>query len=139
MARHSDFIDFVLEQLAPLGSVRARAMFGGFSIYRGDTVFAIVLDDRLYLKTNDATRPEFEARGLGQFTYNARGKSVRLPYYEAPAEVFEEPESMCEWARRALAAASRRRTSRLQRMARSQAAPAGSRTRRKPRPSRSGR
>lgn len=107
MARGSDFIDFVLEQLAPLGNVRARAMFGGFGIYRGDTIFAIVLDDRLYLKANGETRGEYESRGLSQFTYPARGKTRRLSYSEAPAEVFEEPESMCEWARRALAAAIR--------------------------------
>ncbi len=68
-----------------------------------------MLDERLYLKANDVTRNEFESRGLSQFIYTTRGKTVRLSYYEAPAEVFEEPESMCEWARRALAAASRPR------------------------------
>jgi DNA transformation protein len=133
MTRGSDFIDFVLEQLAPLGDVRARAMFGGFSIYRGDTVFAIVLDDRLYLKANDATREEFESRGLSQFTYAARGKTLRMPYYEAPAEVFEEPENMCEWARRALAASERPRKAKPRRTARKHAAPARTRTRHKKR------
>jgi DNA transformation protein len=133
MTRGSDFIDFVLEQLAPLGDVRARAMFGGFSIYRGDTVFAIVLDDRLYLKANDATRDEFESRGLSRFTYAARGRTLRMSYYEAPAEVFEEPESMCEWARRALAASNRPRKTRSRRTTRKHAAPARSRTRHKKR------
>jgi DNA transformation protein len=131
MGRGSDFIDFVLEQLAPLGNVRVRAMFGGFSIYRGDAVFAIVLNDRLYLKANDATRNEFESRGLSQFTYTSRGKTLRMSYYEAPAEVFEEPESMCEWARRALAASNPPRKARSRRTARTHVAPARSRTRRK--------
>ncbi len=32
MARRSEFVTYLLEQLAPLGDVRARAMFGGFGI-----------------------------------------------------------------------------------------------------------
>jgi DNA transformation protein len=123
----------VLEQLAPLGNVRARAMFGGFSIYRGDTVFAIVLDDRLYLKANDATRTEFESRGLSQFTYTARGRTLRMSYYEAPAEVFEEPETMCEWARRSLTASNRPRRPELRRFGRKRATPSRSSSRRKKR------
>ena len=47
MARHSEFVEFVLELLTPVGAVRARAMFGGFGIYRGDTFFAIIVDDKL--------------------------------------------------------------------------------------------
>jgi DNA transformation protein len=70
MARTNEFIALPLNQLTALGGVRARAMFGGFGIYRGDTIFAIVVDERLYFKTDDASRREFEARGLGLFTYD---------------------------------------------------------------------
>jgi DNA transformation protein len=133
MARRSDFIDFALEQLAPLGNVRARPMFGGFSIYRGDTVFAIVLADRLDLKANDTTRDEFESRGLSQFAYTVRGKTLRMSYYEAPAEVFEARETMCEWARRSLAASGPSRKPKSPLRADRQAAAARSRLRRKSR------
>ena len=52
MARHSEFVEFVLELLAPLGNVRARAMFGGYGIYRGEIMFAIITDDRMYFKAD---------------------------------------------------------------------------------------
>ncbi len=107
MARHSEFVEFVLELLTPVGAVRARAMFGGFGIYRGDTFFAIIVDDKLYFKTDQVTCREFTARGLSPFTYAARGKTITMQYYEAPPEVFEEPEAMQYWAQQAVGAATR--------------------------------
>ncbi len=85
MARHSEFVEFVLELLAPLGAVRARAMFGGFGIYRGDSFFAIIVDDKLYFKTDHVTRGEFTARGLSPFTYATRGKSINDAILRSPA------------------------------------------------------
>lgn len=102
MARQSEFVEFVLELLAPLGNVRARAMFGGHGIYRDEVMFAIIVDDRLYFKADAVTRQAFTAQGLAPFTYVARGKTQTLQYYEAPPEVFEEPEAMRHWAQQAL-------------------------------------
>ena len=112
MARQSEFVQFVLELLAPVGGVRARAMFGGFGIYQRDTIFAIVVDDRLYFRVDDATRPKFTALGLNPFTYVARGKAIAMQYYEAPPEVFDAPEVMCSHALDAVGAALRARNSR---------------------------
>ncbi len=105
MSHKSEFVDFVLEQLAALGEVRVRAMFGGHGIYRGDIFFAIIVDDRLYFKADAVTSRDFAARGLGPFTYVARGKTVAMQYYEAPPEVFEETEAMHQWAQQAIGVA----------------------------------
>jgi len=107
MARQSEFVDFVIELLAPIGEVRARAMFGGHGIYQRDTMFAIIVDDQLYFKADNATRNKFTALGLKPFTYAARGKTIALQYYEAPTEVFDEAETMRNWAQQAIAAALR--------------------------------
>jgi DNA transformation protein len=107
MPRSREFVEFVLEQMASFGRVRARAMFGGYGIYMDDRIFAIIVDDRLYFRADTATRGEFEARGLGPFTYVMRGKPVAMPYFEAPPEVFEEPDTMRYWAQMAYAAAGR--------------------------------
>jgi DNA transformation protein len=107
MARHSEFVEFVLELLTSIGAVRARAMFGGFGIYRGDTFFAIIVDDKLYFKTDHVTCREFTARGLSPFTCATRGKTITMQYYEAPPEVFEESEAMQCWAQQAVGAATR--------------------------------
>ena len=107
MAGASAFVDFVLESLEPLGRVSARRMFGGYGIYKDGLMFALVADDQLYLKADEANRPAFEANGLAPFTYAGKGRSIRMSYYEAPSEGFDDPEILCEWARDAYAAALR--------------------------------
>jgi DNA transformation protein len=107
MARNAEFVRHVLDLMAPLGAVRSRAMFGGFGIYQGETIFAIVADDRLYFKTDAVTGRKFSMLGLAPFTYVARGKTVALSYHEAPAEVLESPEVMREFALEAMGTARR--------------------------------
>ncbi|MEK7716517.1 MAG: TfoX/Sxy family protein, partial [Pseudomonadota bacterium] len=77
MARHSEFVEFVLELLTPIGAVRARAMFGGFGIYRGDTFFAIIVDDKLYFKADNVTCSDdlqriYRTRTVSIHVYGAR-------------------------------------------------------------------
>jgi DNA transformation protein len=43
-------IDYLLEQMAGAGDVRARKMFGEYAVYCRDKVVAFVCDNRLYLK-----------------------------------------------------------------------------------------
>jgi len=107
MARDSEFVAFVVDQLAGLGAVRARAMFGGHGIYLDDLMFALVVDDRLYLKADEQTRPVFEARGLVPFTYQRQGREQALGFHLAPEEGFDDPAELCRWAAEALAVARR--------------------------------
>ena len=67
MAVSSDYLDFVLEQLAPVGPLTSRRMFGGVGLYAQGLFFALVDDDTLYLKGDEALRPDFEAAGSIQF------------------------------------------------------------------------
>lgn len=105
MARRSDFVEFVAEQMAFVDGLRIRAMFGGYGIYQDDCMFALIADDRLYFKADATTRAEFEEKGLSPFTYVGRGKSVTLQYFEAPPDVFEEQEAMRTWVQKAYGAA----------------------------------
>lgn len=109
MAKRTEFVEFAIEQMAPFGAIRVRAMFGGFGVYQDDLMFAIIIDDSLYFKADAATCGEFTALGLNPFTYPSRGKTVTLQYYAAPPEVFESPEIMQKWVQLAIGAALRSR------------------------------
>jgi DNA transformation protein len=50
----------VLDQLAEVGAITSRAMFGGVLYCRG-VFFGIIARDVLYLKVDDANRPDYEA------------------------------------------------------------------------------
>jgi DNA transformation protein and related proteins len=103
----SDFIPFVQELLEALGPVSARRMFGGHGLYHEGLIFAIVMDNRLYLKVDALNRPDFEALGLSPFTYPMKGREVALSYWSAPDAIFDEPSEAVRWARSAWDAAAR--------------------------------
>lgn len=108
MTKRDPFVDHVLELLEPLGTMRARAMFGGFGIFHVDRMIALIADDRLYLKTDAHTRQAFEAAGSAPFVYaGKRAKPTALSYHEAPATCLDDAETMLQWARLAVEAAQR--------------------------------
>jgi len=102
----STFKDYILDQLDGLPGVRAKAMFGGFGLYRADKFFACIIRERLYFKTDDESRKEYEAEGMKPFRYNA--KMTLKTYFEVPAGVMDDPDLLVDWARRALEAASKK-------------------------------
>jgi DNA transformation protein len=99
----SSYVEFVLEQLAPLGTISARAMFGGYCLYCDGVVFALIANSVLYLKANAETKSAFLERDLQAFRPFEDKKAV-MQYYVAPPEIFEHPEAMNEWVGRAIAA-----------------------------------
>ena len=124
MVASDGFAEFLREQLAPLGNVVLRRMFGGAGVFCDGLMFGIVADDVLFLKADDSNRPAFEAEGLGPLTYEAKGRTVQLPYWQVPERLFDEPEEMVEWARAALVAA-RRAAAKKKRSGRPLSRPAG--------------
>jgi DNA transformation protein len=105
----SDFVATVVDLLSPWGGVTARRMFGGYGIYRQGLMFALVADDVLYLKVDDQNRAAYEAAGVGPFTYDGKNKTVTLPYWEAPSDLFDDQDAMIDWAKGAFGAALRAR------------------------------
>ena len=104
----ADYLQYLLEQLAALGELRAQRMFGGVGLYCDEVFFGLVSEDTLYLRVDDAGRTELTARGMQPFRPYAERAEVSLSYYEVPAEVLEDPAALSAWSRRAVAAALER-------------------------------
>ena len=108
MAPSADFLAFLTDQLHGLGTMTTRRMFSGAGLYCDGVIFALILRDTLYFKVDDGNRQAYEAEGLEPFTYEARGKTVRIgAYRQVPERLFDEPDEMLDWARGALAAGRR--------------------------------
>ena len=103
------FIKYLLDMLSDLGDVRSRAMFGGYGIYHDGVMIGLIASGVFYLKVDDGNRAAFEAAGSKPFTYRRKGqtKAVAMSYWEAPVDVLENREALCQWAREAHAAAIR--------------------------------
>ena len=101
----SSFVDYVVNDLlSGFRGVRSRAMFGGYGIYKDDTMFAIIVDDELYYKVGDSNRKDFEKLGSEPFTYTAKGrkKPVTMSYWKLPAEVMDDLQVLEEWTDKAM-------------------------------------
>jgi DNA transformation protein len=107
MSMSPEYKNHLLDLLQPLGPVQAKRMFGGGGLYLDGTMFGLVADDVLYLKADDENRAEFEAIGAPPFTYERRGKTLALSYFQAPEDALDDPDELLTWARSAWGAARR--------------------------------
>src|SRR3954447_19985501 len=104
MAVSKQYLEYLLGQLQGLGGVEARRMFGGLGLYSRGTFFGLLYKDRLYFKTDESTRPEYEARGSEGFQPRP-GVKVQMTYYTVPAEVLEDEDELVRWAQKAVTVA----------------------------------
>ncbi len=100
----ASFRDFVLDQLAGVKGLRARAMFGGVGLYADDLFFGIVAADVLYFKVDGTNRREYETAGCSPFKPYA-DRAMTMPYYNVPVAVLEDAATLGKWAARAVAVA----------------------------------
>ncbi len=105
MAVSRAYLEYVLGQLAGLGGVRSRRMFGGAGLYCDEIFFAIIANDTLYLRVDDASRSDYTTRGMAAFRPYADRPEVSMSYFAAPADVLENSEELLLWSRRAVTAA----------------------------------
>ena len=82
-------------------------MFGGVGLYAGDLFFAIVYDDIVYFKVDDVNREDYVRAGSKPFK-PYENRAMTMQYYEVPTSVLEDADELCNWARPAIAAASRK-------------------------------
>lgn len=97
MPASKEFLGLVLEKLAPLGTVSGKSMFGGFGVFHGAEMFGLISSDVLYLKADDSNRADYVKAGSQQYK--------PMPYWNVPADVFEDTAELVEWARKSVTAA----------------------------------
>lgn len=86
MASDQNFVDFVLEQIKNVGEVTAKKMFGEYAVYANGKIFALICDNRLFIKPTDSGRKFI-------------GNVVEAPPYEGakPSFLIEDQIEDSEW------------------------------------------
>ena len=106
--------EFIRDLFGQFGPVTMRRMFSGAGIFRDGLMFGLIVRDVIYLKADDISIADFEREGCSPFTYT-RGKAAgrpsqhALPYWRVPERLYDDPDELAEWARRAFEAAERKR------------------------------
>jgi DNA transformation protein len=108
MVASNSFADFLREQLAALGPVTMRRMFGKTGVFCDGVMLGMVRDNTLYFRVDDDNRAAFkEAESFPPLNYEKKGGPIDLSFWRAPERLFDEPDELVSWARAALAAAQR--------------------------------
>ena len=56
MATDQEFVDFVLDQIENAGEITAKKMFGEYGIFSNGKIFALICDNKLYIKPTESGR-----------------------------------------------------------------------------------
>jgi DNA transformation protein and related proteins len=108
MVASDTFSEFLREQLAPLGRLTMRRMFGKTGVFCDGVMFAMVTENTLYFRVDDQNRVTFaEAASSPPLNYAKKGDTIDLSFWRVPERLFDEPDELVNWARAALAAAQR--------------------------------
>jgi DNA transformation protein and related proteins len=97
----AEFREYVTDLFERFGEVKIKPMFGGAGIYHKDQFFALIIGERIFLKTDDTTRPAFEKEGAEPFAFQKAGETIVTSYMELPSRLLDDPEEVTAWARRA--------------------------------------
>ncbi|MBI5430968.1 MAG: TfoX/Sxy family protein [Nitrosomonadales bacterium] len=87
--------------------VSARRMFGGHGLYREGLMFALIVDDELFFKTDRDNVTQFERAGSHPFVYVSQSRTVQMSYWSAPEGSLESTAEMSDWCQSAYGAALR--------------------------------
>ena len=108
MVASASFAELLREQLAPLGRMTMRRMFGKTGVFCDGLMLGMVRDDTLYFRVDEGNRAAFkEAEAFPPLNYEKKGGTIDLSFWRAPERLFDEPDELVAWARAALAAARR--------------------------------
>lgn len=108
MVASDSFAEFLREQLAPLGRVTMRRMFGKTGVFCDGVMFGMVTEDTFYVRVDDRNRATFkEAESSPPLNYAKKGSTIDLSFWRVPERLIDESDELVVWARAALAAAHR--------------------------------
>ena len=97
-----EYLEFVHETLAPLGAISVKRLFGGAGIHYHGLMFAMVMNDELYFKVDEASRKRYLARDCPPFSYATKnGRRALKSYFKVPDELLDDEEELVAWARTA--------------------------------------
>ncbi len=108
MVASDGFAEFLCDQLAPLGKVTMRRMFGKTGVFCDGLMLGMVTDDTFYVRVDAQNRMAFkEAEASPPLNYRKKGATIDLAFWRVPERLLDEPDELVAWAREALAAARR--------------------------------
>jgi DNA transformation protein len=101
--------DYLRDLFSSFRPVTVRRMFSGAGIFVDGVMFALVVDDIIYLKAGEDNAADFDREDLSPFQYRAKnGRRAVMSYRKMPERLYDDPDELAQWASRSLAIAQRK-------------------------------
>lgn len=91
------FVESVVEKLSAFGPVKTRAMFGAHGLWLDNVIFGIIVDKTIFFRIDGTNRKDYEDHKSYPLTYEGKTKTVALPYWTVPKEVWNDSTTLKEW------------------------------------------
>lgn len=90
MKKNASFVEYIVYDIfSSIPNISAKAMFGGYGVYRDGVMFGIIADGELYLKVSETQKEKYVSFGGRAFTYMKKDIPHTLSYYAVPESVLE--------------------------------------------------
>ncbi len=96
--KDTSYLDYIIgDVLAEIPSVTYKSMFSGWCLYKNGFVFALIIGDELFFKTDETNREQYKKRGSHPFKYSTKKKEITTSYWTLPEEIMENKELLPKW------------------------------------------
>lgn len=103
MAVDPEFLQYAKELFGGLGPIRTGRMFSGAGLYIDDAMFAMIIGDVIYMKSDAELSVLYRQDGSQPFEYNTKNGTRVIPgMMRLPDSAMDDPDAALEWATRSL-------------------------------------
>jgi DNA transformation protein len=108
LAASTEFTEYILELLEPIGLVRRGRYFGGIGFSCNSVQFAMMMGSTLYFVVDEVSREKYQQAGMQPFSYlTKKGRIQVRRYFELPEDVLADPAQLLLWAEEAVSVAGK--------------------------------
>jgi DNA transformation protein len=99
------FATEIMDQLAAVGTLTSRRMFGALGLYSGGVIFGMIVDETLYLRLDEAGFGVLLRLGASPLRPVSRKPDLQSArYISVPLDILEDRDELLGWVRRAVKA-----------------------------------
>src|ERR1044072_6144257 len=96
----SELANYVEEQLAFLGRISTKSIFGGIGIFVDERLLGIVMDDKVYLHPDASSLRAYQAAAMPQSKPYPNAFDLTTDHHQVPAEIVDDPTLLKHWGDR---------------------------------------
>lgn len=98
------FVERAITAMSRVDAVSYRRIFTGAGVYHRGVQFAFIVNDNLYFRADEYSRPLYEHKSMPAF--QPRGANqIESAFYQLPNEILDSPRELKHWMRIAVEAA----------------------------------